>query len=177
MSDQYRKSPRAKWLEYNEGVYFVTVCTLNKKHWFGEVSRGEMHLSPIGKIVDSELRAASEHHPHICVPQYVVMPNHFHAIVVVGTPPGQEQEHLRNVPSYKERLKSRIGVKRLPLLSTYVGSLKSAVSRKARLINHGFCWQKRYHDHAIRGCNDGNKIADYIETNPIRWEMDCFYGD
>lgn len=37
-----------------------------------------------------------------------------------------------------------------------------------------FEWQHRYHDHIIRGVTDGNKIADYIENNIIRWDTDCF---
>lgn len=40
--------------------------------------------------------------------------------------------------------------------------------------NIDFGWQERYHDHIIRGTDDGNKIASYIETNVIRWDMDCF---
>ena len=50
-----RKSPRASWLEYNEGMYFITVCTLNKKHYFGMIQNDEMWLSAIGKILEFEL--------------------------------------------------------------------------------------------------------------------------
>ena len=51
-----RKSPRAKWLDYNEGEYFVTICTHNWIHYFGEIADGEIHLSQIGLFFDRMLR-------------------------------------------------------------------------------------------------------------------------
>ena len=82
--DQYRKSPRAKWLEYNEGVYFLTICTLNHVHYFGSIVDGEMCLSAVGAFLQNELEHVEQHHPHVSVLQYVVMPNHVHAIVEIG---------------------------------------------------------------------------------------------
>ena len=82
--DQYRKSPRAKWLEYNEGVYFLTICTLNHVHYFGTIVDGEMCLSAVGAFLQNELEHIEQHHPHVSVLQYVVMPNHVHAIVEIG---------------------------------------------------------------------------------------------
>lgn len=38
-------------------------------------------------------------------------------------------------------------------------------------------WQRSYHDHIIRGEKDYQKIWEYIETNPLKWELDCFYSD
>ena len=82
--NQYRKSPRANWLEYNEGLYFITICTHRRVHYFGEIIDAEMHFSPIGKYLCEELSRVSIHHPHINILQFVVMPNHFHAIVDVN---------------------------------------------------------------------------------------------
>ena len=81
-----RKSPRAQWLEYNEGTYFVTVCTNERQHSFGEIRDGRMGMTGIGLFLVNELEHISLHHSHINVLQYVVMPNHFHAIIeIVGT--------------------------------------------------------------------------------------------
>ena len=38
-------------------------------------------------------------------------------------------------------------------------------------------WQKSCNDHIIRGEKDYNKIWEYIDTNVIRWEKDCFYNE
>ena len=36
-------------------------------------------------------------------------------------------------------------------------------------------WQARSNDHIIRGKDDYRKIWEYIDTNVLRWETDCFY--
>lgn len=176
---QYRKTPRANWILYNEGSYFVTVCCKGHRHYFGEIYHGDMHHSAIGEFLDNELKNASLHHPHISVSQHVVMPNHFHAIVHVDTPAKQY-----NVPmSSEERCLEgylqatlrapAIGCNR-PLLSSYVGSLKSAVTKFAHSINKEFAWQPRFHDHMLRGSCDANNISNYILNNITKWESDCF---
>ncbi len=81
-----RKSPRAQWLEYNDGEYFVTVCTHEHTHYWGEITNGVMTMTAVGQYLENELKNAALRHPHIEIVQYVVMPNHFHAIInVVGT--------------------------------------------------------------------------------------------
>ena len=72
-------------MEYNEGLYFVTICTNHMIHRFGEIRDGKMDYGPIGHFVDKELSHSHTHHPNIEVPLYVVMPNHLHAIAAVGT--------------------------------------------------------------------------------------------
>ena len=62
-----------------------------------------------------------------------------------------------------------------PLLSSYVGPLKSAVTKYAHQCKKDFSWQPRYHDHIIRGVQDGNNISTYIENNVANWTKDCFY--
>jgi hypothetical protein len=36
-------------------------------------------------------------------------------------------------------------------------------------------WQVSFHDHKIRNQKQYEKIWTYIENNPKKWEMDCFY--
>ena len=36
-------------------------------------------------------------------------------------------------------------------------------------------WQARSNDHIIRNEHDYKNIYEYIETNVIRWDKDCFY--
>lgn len=45
---KYRKSPRASFHNYSGGIYFITICTNNKIHYFGEITNGKMQLSDIG---------------------------------------------------------------------------------------------------------------------------------
>ena len=182
--DQYSKSPRGKWLEYNEGVYFLTICTLNHEHYLGTIVDGEKCLSAVGAFLQNELEHVEQHHPHVSVLQYVVMPNHVHAIVEIGekiprhaTRCDSENTHhaTRCVPTCEERVEKKIQCGKRPLLSSFVGSLKAAVTRYAHSIAIPFAWQTRYHDHAIRGVDDCNKIAAYIDNNVANWKTDCFY--
>lgn len=57
-----RHAFRASWHDYNEGIYFVTICTAGRRHIFGQVIDGKMVLN------------------------HVVMPNHNHILMqIVGT--------------------------------------------------------------------------------------------
>ena len=174
--NQYRKSPRAKWADYNEGEYFITVCTQGKEHYFGEIANGEMHLSVLGKYLEKELSNPEKHHPAIKVLCSVVMPNHFHAIVRV-----EDYQVTSQVTTHEDRLYLGVGTRRaalshqrLPLLSTYVGCLKAAITRWAHAHDTPFAWQPRYHDHIIRGIKDGNSITEYIKNNVTKWSLDCY---
>lgn len=60
-------------------------------------------------------------------------------------------------------------------LSHIIGQFKSAVTRFARENQIPFSWQPRYYDRIIRTPNEMNRIALYIEQNPMKWETDCFY--
>ena len=44
-------------------------------------------------------------------------------------------------------------------------------------LNEKTLFQRSFHDHVIRGDEDYQKIAEYIDTNVLRWEKDCFYNN
>ena len=60
-------------------------------------------------------------------------------------------------------------------LPSVVRGIKSAVTKYAIEHDIPFAWQSRYHDHIIRNQLEMNRIVDYIENNPLRWELDRFY--
>ncbi len=76
-----RKRARAQWFYYNSGLFFVTICTKDRKHYFGTVVNGKMQLTEIGHYADLQLQNATTHYPYAEIPVWVVMPNHLHAIV------------------------------------------------------------------------------------------------
>ena len=94
-----RKSPRAWWLEYNNGRYFITVCTQGHKHFFGEIEDEMMTYSPIGRFLLNELENVVSHHANVKVLQYVVMPNHFHAIIDISPSLPILSDAARSVPT------------------------------------------------------------------------------
>lgn len=196
-----RKTPRAKWHDYKGGEYFVTICTKDRVHFFGEVYGGEMRMTSIGKMLKQEIEKTEKiRGGEVSIPLYVIMPNHVHLIVVVscrdashassashasdmscvpGTKmdacdasvqgQGQEADRMDRIQQGQE-----FGPQSKNLGSVIRG-IKSAVTRFANENNIPFAWQSRYHDHIVRNQDEMNRIAEYIETNPIRWESDCFY--
>ena len=173
---QYRKTPRANFLDYDGGDYFVTMCTKNRKHYFGEIIDEELHLSKIGEFAAGQLSAVKNFCPEIDIPLFVVMPNHIHAIICVlkdGIIDGDIPISQRSLnPDFRYDPTCR---RHMPVLSRYISSFKGAVTKYARRMGAEFHWQNRYHDHLIRGHQDGNHIAEYIMNNVARWAYDCFY--
>ena len=76
-----RKRLRIKDFDYSsKNYYFITICTDNRNCIFGNVN----NLSKRGYIAESELMKISDHFPNVKVDKYIVMPNHIHAIIVIG---------------------------------------------------------------------------------------------
>lgn len=154
-----RKSPRAEFHNYSGGDYFVTICTCEKQHYFGKIHDNEMHYTLIGEYCKRQLEDISKHYTYVEIPLFVVMPNHLHAIICILP---QTRTHEPCVPTERSAL------------SVVIGGFKRAVTMFARRNDIEFGWQSRYHDHIIRGRNDGKKIAEYIENNVARWGIDCY---
>lgn len=60
-------------------------------------------------------------------------------------------------------------------LPSVIRGIKSAVTKYAIEHDIPFAWQSRYHDHIIRNQMEMNRIAEYIQNNPMKWELDRFY--
>ncbi|MDY7393827.1 transposase [Aureibaculum sp. 2210JD6-5] len=93
-----RKNIRLKGYDYaQEGFYFITTCSYNRKLLFGDISEGKMELNDAGKMIENEWLALPERFKNIILHEFVVMPNHFHGILeIVGATPAvgliQQQE-------------------------------------------------------------------------------------
>ena len=196
-----RKSPRAKWHDYNGAEYFVTICTKNRLHFFGEVVDGAMQLTDVGNHASQCIMKISEIHPNVEVPLFVVMPNHIHMVILldggvglphpVGLPYPVGLPHPVGLPYYDSPTNSPTDgnpasagkdtemqrrANRCGRLSHIIGQFKSAVTKFANANQIPFSWQSRYHDRIVRNRDEMNEIALYIEQNPLKWEMDRFYG-
>lgn len=84
-----RHSIRLPSYDYtSSGAYYVTICTKNQQHFFGEIRNGKMILSKIGKIASQNWLDISNHYDHVELGEFVVMPNHIHGIIwIVGVHP------------------------------------------------------------------------------------------
>lgn len=75
-----------KWDYRSNAPYYVTICTAHRENYFGKIENDEMILSEIGKIAEQEWVKTPEIRPdmNLKLDVFVVMPNHFHAIIIIG---------------------------------------------------------------------------------------------
>ena len=176
MKEQHRKSPRANWIDYEKGIFFITICTKDRIHFFGSITDGVMLLTDIGKIVENHLHHTSKNVENIDIPLYVIMPNHIHLIVCTDAKRvdyNDENPIAQRNPNPSLRANPTCQ-RHVPTLSKYINSFKGTVTKEARKICTDFAWQSRYHDHLIRNDREANKISDYIINNVSKWDEDCF---
>ena len=201
---KYRVSTaRADWHRYDHGVYFVTICTKDMRHWFGEIRGGVMHYSPIGRMAHDNLAAMPSHFPYVNIGAFVIMPNHLHMIVFIDSnklPAGRDvtrhvsnntivagrdvTRHVSNntivaketchVTSLQQRLID-FATQNKSWLSVIVGQYKQSVTRYAKSHGLPFAWQTRFYDHIVRDQQSYETITRYIENNVETWEIDKMY--
>jgi len=167
--NKYRiPSARASWWNYAwSGAYFITICTNDRIHFFGEISEQKMTLSPLGILADAFWHEIPHHAKEVELGAFVAMPNHVHGILILSG-----HEHADNLPADPAQRFQNQGKN---TISSIVGGYKAAVTKHARRLGFEFGWQSRFHDHIIHDDAEYQRINDYIETNPANWDKDKFF--
>jgi REP element-mobilizing transposase RayT len=152
----HRRSMRLKGYDYAQaGAYFITICTDNRACLFGEITDGLMRLNELGRIAEQDWLHLPEHHPHLDLDAFVIMPNHLHGVLIVSDTPNSRS--------------GRVGLAEI---------LRGFKSFSARAINvqrgaSGVSvWQRNYYERVIRDEAMLNSIRQYIENNPVNWDKD-----
>jgi REP element-mobilizing transposase RayT len=132
-----------------------------------------MSLSPIGEIIQKYWCELPTHFPFVQLDKFIVMPNHFHGILILNSCKDEALPRLSPRPKYKgaypQMSKISPKAKSIPVI---IGSFKSICTKHARKIRPDFSWQTRYHDHIIHEEKNYNRIQDYILTNVANWKKD-----
>ena len=137
----------------------MTVCTHERKHILGKIVKGELELSPIGKIVEQCWQNIPSSSPYASIDSFVIMPNHVHGIIAI-----ENQDEKREIAEMKFKPEKRS-------LSIVVRNFKGAVSIRSREQYAGIrIWQSRFYDRIIRNEKELNAVRKYIEDNPLKWE-------
>lgn len=160
-----RKPTRLKGYDYSaSGAYFVTICTQNREQLF-EIENVGNDLCVVppeqNRIIHKWLKETENKFDNIKIDKYVIMPNHIHIIVVITE--RHAGRSLHDVMQWFETM----------VTNEYIRDVKKGVLKpfNKRLF------QQSFHDHIIRGEKDYKEIWEYIDTNPLKWELDCFYND
>lgn len=202
-----RHSIRLKGYDYSQvGAYFITIVTHGRACLFGQIvgaglAPAQMRLNEYGQIAHDQWHQIPERYKNIELDQFVVMPNHIHAIIVIpaldtpaldeigqpvragftpapfmGTPALDEigQPHSGQLQSGQPR--------GLPLRGTMgdiVGAYKSLVANeclkmyKSKNEFMGKLWQRNYYEHIVRDDDALDRIRTYIAGNPAQWPADA----
>jgi len=166
----HRRSIRLQSHDYSQaGAYFVTICTQGRLCLFGGIENDEMALNEYGNVVRDEWLRTSEIRTEIQTGEFVVMPNHFHGIVIIAEPV-VGAIHESPLPSRQQR--------RQMALSKIIGRFKMLTAKRIneiRQLRGVPVWQRNYYEHVIRNEADYGQIAEYIVDNPRRWEEDALH--
>lgn len=156
--------------------------THNRKHHFGEIRDGVMHLSEIGRELEKQWlqTAGIRADMNITLDEFQIMPNHFHGILGIGR--NEFNNFESSTKSFKESLQienceddfqNEFGPQRKNLGSIIRG-IKSSVTSYANNQNLNFRWHPNFHDVLIRDEDSLQKIRRYIKNNVKNWKEDRF---
>ena len=159
-----RKHPRLKEYDYGAaGAYFVTICTQDKRCVLSRiVGRGlapaEIQYTQYGKIAEEQLYLLENRYPGIQIDQHVIMPNHIHMILSIE--------------------ETTAGASPRPTVMDVVCTYKSLTTRECKKVEPiEKLFQTSFYEHVIRGREDYDEIAKYIQENPANWQLDKLYRE
>jgi REP element-mobilizing transposase RayT len=158
----HRRSLRLQDYDYSEpGAYFVTICLQGKANLLGEIAHDAMCLNDAGRMIEHWWQELPHKYPSVELDAYVIMPSHFHGIVVKV---GEASEE----PHDDTTLSEIIGWFKTMTTNDYIRGVKQL--RWERF--DGRLWQRNYWEHVIRNESSLMSIRRYIENNPMRWALD-----
>ncbi len=152
-NQHYRKSLRLKDYDYSRsGAYFVTICTKGRQFYFEKFPN-------LRNVVQAQWNGLEIRFPEIELDEFVIMPNHIHGIIFIA---GAIHE---SPLQYRQKM----------LLPKVVGYFKMNTAKKInQILNRSGkpFWQRNYYEHVIRNEKELKHIREYIQNNPLKWELD-----
>jgi len=150
------------------GAYFVTVCTKRRELIFEK-------YGGLQEIVRRQWEELPQRFPDLTLDEFIIMPNHIHWILIVGA-----NRSAKNVGATLAVAQNNgAGARPAPTVGEIVGTFKSLCIhdwltniKEKKIDAVGKFWQRNYYDHIIRNEDELNKIREYIQNNPLKWDLD-----
>ena len=191
-NNRYRiESSRLQDWDYGwNASYFITICTANRKLYFGDIIINNnlrpiniMQLSEIGELVHQFWLEIPNQFPFIRLDEFVIMPNHVHGILVIDKPNDgiydidrcDGREAINRLSTKSKNIGGITGNKNPMLhenLSRVIRWYKGRTTFESRKIHVDFGWQAGFYDHIIRNPIAYKRIRRYIRNNPENWNCD-----
>ncbi|MBN2045328.1 MAG: transposase [Anaerolineales bacterium] len=159
-----RKPTRLPNWDYSTpGYYFVTICVREMACQLGDVVDEHVILSLEGKIAHQTWLELPNHYPGTGIEPFIIMPNHLHAIIEIGSTGGfSDCVAVENPP---EKVKEYS-------LTEIIRAFKTWSARRINLMNDTTgapFWHRSFYDRIIRNEGELHAIEKYIQSNPQRW--------
>jgi len=211
MNEKYQNKYRIEshrmpnWDYSGNGIYFLTIVTQNRVCNLGKIvkthGRASLELSDYGKIVETEFLKSFEIRNELLLDEFIIMPNHLHAIIVLDRPEIdldgtngshglQVETHCRASLQQRDRQRDQQSpnsfIRKPKSISSFMAGFKSSVNSKIddyiddhkldvpKYYRNNYFFQSNYHDHIIRNNAEFERIKNYIINNPENWEDDKF---
>jgi putative transposase len=180
----HRRSIRLKGYDYSQaGAYYVTIVAQNRACLFGDVVNAEIQLNDAGQMVQAEWETLPIRFPNIELDEFIVMPNHFHGILVITDKTVGAVSRARLEDGQPQEIaptKHIVPTVHNPILGEIIGAWKSIVTGKYIDGVHQLNWQpfdrkllqRNYWEHIVHDEPELNRIREYIINNPANWDSD-----
>lgn len=175
------------------GLYFITICSHQREHHFGEIRNKQMLLSKAGELAHQYWAEIPKRFHFAKIDAFIVMPDHIHGIVKIDKiglggfstiedkNDGEGDTDAINRVSPANTIEIQKGGatgNKNPMLhqnlSRIIRWYKGRTTYESRKYDPNFEWQSRFHDHIIRDVNELQRIRNYIDNNVINWKDNHF---
>ncbi len=170
----HRRSIRLKTHDYaGGGVYYITLTTQGRKRLFGTVVNGQMVLNDAGRMVRDEWLKSAEIRNEITLDEWVIMPDHFHAVVSIRR--GDRQ--VAPIAGEGDLPVARTAGPAPRSLGALIAGFKGAVGKRINQMRQtpgNAVWHRNYYEHIVRDDADLERIRRYIRDNPAHYDVHRF---
>lgn len=153
----FRKPLRYRGHDYRAPCcVHVTICTHHRQTLFGTISAAGLHLNDAGRFASAAIRSLHSDAEGIAIDTHIVMPDHVHAIIVLGTNPNVNM--TESIPDVVRRFKMRV-----------IRSWPGGIRNRGWEPYDTHLWHRSYHDTLIESEAQLEQTRAYILANPARW--------
>lgn len=153
----YRKRLRYQGHDYHAPcTAHITICTFGRQPLFGTIPSDGMVLNDAGRFVGEALRSFHSEADGIAIDAHIVMPDHVHAILVLGTNP--HVDTTASIPDLVQRFKMKV-------MRIWPGGVRT----RGWPPYETHLWQRSYYDTLIEHERHLEQTRAYILANPARW--------
>ena len=157
-AEYHRRSIRLQGYDYSQaGAYFVTICAQDRECLFGNIVDDKMRPNDVGQMVERWWVELGNKFPQTETDEYVVMPNHFHGIIVIAGVALCVRPISKIVQWFKTMTTNE-----------YIRGVK----RQDWIPFPGQLWQRNFYERIIRNEGELHRIRQYIADNPAQWMHD-----